>query len=83
MFSAISVAPCEIVSLKLKFDSFVKIRVAQGILVTGPEPSMRVAHSRFCRKIRLYKEPHLAQVERWLKLCSRLHSPMSAGNVWS
>jgi hypothetical protein len=27
-----SVAPCEIVSLKLKFDSFVKMRVAQGIL---------------------------------------------------
>jgi hypothetical protein len=32
MSSVISVAPCEIVSLKLKFDSFVKMRVAQGIL---------------------------------------------------
>ena len=32
MFSVISVPPCEIVSLQLKLDSFVKMGVPQGIL---------------------------------------------------
>jgi hypothetical protein len=46
MFSVISVAPCEIISLKLKFDSFVKMRVARGILDAKPHRRGRRAAVR-------------------------------------